>query len=966
MTDRWQQIEQIYHAALTRDDAKRAAYLQEACAGDDDLREEVESLLLHEKGAKSFLDAPAMKVAAKMFAENSGQSMIGRQLGAYRVVSLIGSGGMGEVYQAHDMKLGREVAIKVLPAIFLNDPERLSRFQREARMLASLNHPNIATIHGFEQIDGVNFLVMELVPGKTLAERIKAGPIQLEDALKIARQIAEALETAHERGVIHRDMKPANVKMTPDGRVKVLDFGLAKISGEESALDLSQAPTLSGMVSEEGRILGTPAYMSPEQARGLRVDKRTDIWAFGCVLYEMLTGRKPFEGQTLSDTIVAILKHEPDWNALPEKVPANIRRLLRRCLEKDSRQRLRDIGDARIELDDTTTDSTMPLASSSVGRRSSRELLAWTLVAVILATSIFILVRIRMIGVSSGSNAAPSFTRVTRLTSGPALDYGPAVSPDGKWVAYLSDSRGPVDLWVKFVAGGEAINLTASSTLGLPSRIDIGGLAISPDGTNISVDAGSTKDTPSNLYDAWVIPAPLGGIPRKLVQRGRALRWSPDGTKIAYVRAGASAGDSLLVADADGGNPREIVPIHGGMHLHWPAWSHDGKYIYFNYTISTSNSEPSSIYRVPAIGGHTEPVVASERRAEFPSLTPDGQGMIFAANPVTAELGLWWQSLRNLRSRPQSVTNGIGEYAEPSLSADGRKLAATLYDLQQSLVAIPAGARAGSDAPHPLTDGYGGDFDPALSPQGDRLVFSSARSGNRNLWTADSKGSEARPLTSGPTVDERPCYSPDGTRIAFVSARDNTRGIWVMNADGGAARVVVKAQVLDALSWSPDGQKIVYATPAGDVPGLSIVTVNDGSVQRLPTPGPATGPRWSPSGDMIAYVEARRASPDAPNSSRVAFVNASGEPVFTNLDQSPNVLNGFLAWSSDGRNLAAIVDPGATTGAVWVIDVGRKEPWRKLIDFPSGVRLRGAARSPDGMSLIVGQIRRTSDIVLFE
>ena len=348
--ERWQKIEQLYHAALTRDQNQRAAFLHEACLGDDALRQEIESLLVHGAETKSFLEAPAL-AAAKLFAEHPGQSFIGRQIGSYQIVSLLGTGGMGEVYQAQDTKLRRDVAIKVLPSAFLNDPERLSRFQREARMLASLNHPNIATIHGLEQADGVNYLVMELVPGETLAERLKTGPMKVEEALNVASQIAEALETVHLKGVIHRDLKPANVKVTPEGRVKVLDFGLAKASAVESAVDLSQAPTLTGLASEEGRILGTPAYMSPEQARGKAVDKRTDIWAFGCVLYELLTGRQAFRAETLSDTIVAILEREPDWQELPVETPTRIRDLLGRCLMKDSSRRLRDLGEACVVIE---------------------------------------------------------------------------------------------------------------------------------------------------------------------------------------------------------------------------------------------------------------------------------------------------------------------------------------------------------------------------------------------------------------------------------------------------------------------------------------------------------------------------------------------------------------------------------------------------------------------------------------
>src|SRR5882672_8132307 len=277
----------------------------------------------------------------------------GRRLGPYEILSAIGAGGMGEVYRAHDTKLGRDVAIKVLPANFVNDPERLSRFQREARMLAALNHANIATIYGLEQSGGVTCLVMELVSGETLAERVKAGPVGIEEALKIAAQIAEALEAAHEKNIIHRDLKPANVKVTPEGKVKVLDFGLAKaFEGDAANDDPSNSPTLSAAATMRGAILGTAAYMSPEQARGKVCDKRTDIWAFGCVLYELLAGKQAFQGESTTEILAAVLRGEPDWQALPASTPVKIRDLLQRCLQKDVNRRARDAGDARIEIEE--------------------------------------------------------------------------------------------------------------------------------------------------------------------------------------------------------------------------------------------------------------------------------------------------------------------------------------------------------------------------------------------------------------------------------------------------------------------------------------------------------------------------------------------------------------------------------------------------------------------------------------
>src|ERR1700730_10495829 len=288
----------------------------------------------------------------------------GTRLGSYEVVAQTDAGGMGEVYRAHDTKLGRDVAIKVLPANFVNDPERLSRFQREARMLAALNHTNIATIYGLEQCDGVTCLVMELVPGATIAERVKAGPLGIEEALKIAVQIQEALEAAHKKNIIHRDLKPANVKVTPEGKVKVLDFGLAKaFAGDGANEDPSNSPTLSMAATMHGVILGTAAYMSPEQARGKAVDKRTDIWAFGCVLYELLTCKQAFHGEDVTDILAAVVKGEPDWQTLPRSTPTKIRDLLRRCLQKDMNRRVRDAGDVRIEIEEALA---APASSESI------------------------------------------------------------------------------------------------------------------------------------------------------------------------------------------------------------------------------------------------------------------------------------------------------------------------------------------------------------------------------------------------------------------------------------------------------------------------------------------------------------------------------------------------------------------------------------------------------------------------
>jgi eukaryotic-like serine/threonine-protein kinase len=875
-------------------------------------------------------------------------------IGPYRILDKLGEGGMGEVYRARDTRLGRDVAIKVLPAAFTSDPDRLARFEREARTLAALNHPHIAAIYGIEEAKSGRALVLELVEGQTLGNRIAHG-LKVSDALAIGRQIASALDAAHEKGVVHRDLKPGNIMLTSGGAVKVLDFGLAKFDEQTPSADLTQSPTMTLSATREGVILGTAAYMSPEQTRGQVIDKRTDIWAFGCVLYEMLTGHAVFARETLSDTIAAILEHAPDWSLLPRDTPGSVRRLLQRCLEKNPSRRTRDIGDVQLELDEIEK-APVSAATSATPVRSSRFAVPFAVASIVAL----------VLGVAAtrpmwtAVDHAPVFTRVTQLGHGPAVEHGAAISPDGKWIAYLSNARGPTDVWVRFLSGGDPINLTATTTLGIQSRVDLGGLAISPDGSSIAFDAGATKDTPAPEYDAWVIPAPLGGAPRKVVQLGRALRWSPDGTHIAFVRPGSSAGDALFVARSDGGSPREVVALRGAMHIHWPVWSHDGRHIYFIYSISTANREPSSIYRVAAAGGPVEPVVTSARRAVFPFPMPDGRGLIYAANPTGVDLSLWWRPFDG--SEPTRLTTGVGEYSEPSVTADGRAMISSVIQVRQTLTVFPMSG--GAATPQPITDGSTGDFDPVLSPDGKRLVFSSSRSGFQNLWTSSPDGTMARALTSGNAFDERPAFSPDGTRLAFVSDRGERRGIWTMSADGGLPERLVDADVIDRLVWSPDGRRIVFAVTIGDAPALQSVSAADGTIERLRTPGPGLSP-FGFTDEVLGYLEPFPGGPGRPNINRVAFVRPSGDPVPIEVLRSLGLANGFAVLSSDGQRLAGIVEQGGSTSSIWVADLKRGTAFQKVTDLPANTRVRGAAWVGNDR-LIVGTIQRPSRLVLFD
>ena len=412
----------------------------------------------------------------------------GTKLGTYEVLSAIGAGGMGEVYQAHDTKLRRDVAIKVLPEAFAHDADRLSRFRREAQLLASLNHPNIATIHGLEDSNSTSYLVMELVPGETLAQRIKRdGAVPIEESLAIAKQIAEALEAAHEKGIIHRDLKPANVKLTPEGKVKVLDFGLAKaFAGDTSTEDMSNSPTLSMAATMQGVILGTAAYMSPEQARGKQVTKATDIFAFGAVLYELLTGKQAFHGEDVAGILAAVLRVEPDWSRLPENTPPAIHRLLHRCLQKDRRQRLQDATDARIEIEDAVS---APVAAETPGPSKSSRSISPALAALIGALALAAGIGIGAWFLKPAARQSAGVARLTLLVP-PGNDLGDfaslAVSPDGTEVAYAASgggvSRGGTQLYIR--------PLSSTESKALPGTEGAASPFFSPDGQWLGFFAG--------------------------------------------------------------------------------------------------------------------------------------------------------------------------------------------------------------------------------------------------------------------------------------------------------------------------------------------------------------------------------------------------------------------------------------------------------------------------------------------
>ncbi len=878
----------------------------------------------------------------------------GRRLGPYAIVAPLGAGGMGEVYRARDTRLDREVAIKVLPERFAGSPEALARFDREARAVAALSHPNILSLFDFGREDEIAYAVTELLQGETLRERLSRERLSERKAVEIAAAIADGLAAAHAAGIVHRDLKPENVFLTSDGRVKILDFGLARVDSAGDATSATSAPT-TPPPTEPGVVMGTAGYISPEQIRGRAADARSDIFAFGAVLYEMLTGERAFAGATTGESLAAILRDEPpEASAKSPAVSPAIDRLVSRCLQKGPDERFQSARDLAFALRESGS-GRVPSGGAEAAPPRAKGLRFLPAAGLALAT----FAAGWLLRPALARPGPPSFGRVVRLTHGPFRAFAPAISPDGKWIAYVSDARGQTDVWAKFVAGGEAVNLTEKSGLVVESRSDIGSPDISPDGSLISFGAAESPKRAFTDFTTWVIPAPLGGVPRRLLKRGLGARWSPDGRRIAYISPGGGGGDTLIVADADGGNPKEIQKTD--VHLHTAAWSSDGRFLYYLKCLMAFNDAPAELWRAPADGGPEERVVATSRRAIFPEPLPGGRGVVFSANPDSAELALWW--LPSPGRAPVRLTTGLGEFLGARSSRDGRAIVATLSDSRQALAALPLEGPAA--APRDLTGGEYGDRDPNLAAAGDRLVWSSARSGNRNLWIGAADGSGARPLTNGNSLDDHPVFSPDGKQVAFISSRKEGRGVWVIPSEGGAAREIYRGEVTGAPSWSPDGTEILIGARDRELSRLFRVSAADGRVSPLETPTGALAGSWNPKKPLIAYLIQEPASDEPkPKRNRLAFVDLSGRPQLTEIPPSPNFANGVLAWAPDGERLLGSSRATALPAELYVVDPRSPDPYRLAFRTPVGEQIRGAAWAADGSTIVLGLERARSDIVL--
>ena len=864
----------------------------------------------------------------------------GARLGPYDVTAQIGVGGMGEVYRATDTNLKRAVAIKVLPESVAGDAERLARFQREAEVLASLNHPNIASIYGLERAGGTTALVLELVEGPTLADRIAQGPIPIDEALPIARLIAHALEAAHEHGIIHRDLKPANIKLRPDGTVKVLDFGLAK-SFEQTRLprDLTESPTvLSPAPTLAGVILGTAAYMSPEQARGKGVDKRTDIWAFGCVLFEMLTGQKPFDGETLTDIVAAIVKNEPDWRALPLGTPAAVQSVIARCLKKDPVQRLRDIADGRFQIEEVLPD---PVASEA----RSRSRFGWRTLAVVAAAFVG---GVAMAGAWLLQTQKPTLPNplenalFSRVTNFEGTERSAAISRDGRFVAFRSDQDGPLDVWLTQIGTGRFLNVTK----GIDDEFatDTPSCGFSADGSEIWVSGGPGRRL-------RVLPL-MGGTPRPFLSDSAvAVAWSPDGTRIVYHLQ--DAGDSVFVADRTGANARQIFRRRANEHNHFLIWSVDGRWIYF--TSGTPETKEMDLWRVSPDGGSPERLTTHNSDVAYP--TPiDSRTVVYVSHDEDGS-GPWLWAIDVERKLTRRVSFGVEKYLSVAATPDGSQLAATVANPSASLWSVPIFpdrlAEEADVKPFRLSTAHSSAPRFGAGP----LFYLSSLGAGDGVWRFhDGQSTEIWKGADG-SVLSPPDVSRDGQKVAIILRRNGKLRLHVLSAEGGELRALADSiDVRGAASWSPDGKWIVVRGNEDGSPGLFKIPADGGKPIRLTT-GVALNPVWSPDGNVIAY-----GGPNVSSLAPLLAIRPDGAPV--RLSEIKLRRDGErLRFAPDGSLIYMQGELRAQN--FWRLDLATMTA-RPLTHLQQRDTMRTFDVTADGKQIIFDRLRDNSDIVLID
>jgi eukaryotic-like serine/threonine-protein kinase len=831
--EQWQQVQDLFHAALEKEPAERSVFLEHACGGNESLRHEVAWLISAHETEDHFIDLPGYVAARDVLADHHFEP--GEVLAHYKIQTALGSGGMGEVYLSEDTKLNRKVALKLLPPHFTINPDRVRRFEREARAASALNHPNIVTIYEIGQSDSAHFIATEFVEGKTLRQLINEKPFTLNETLNVSLQVAEALSGAHAAGIVHRDIKPENIMIRRDGYVKILDFGLAKLTEQQTNESDLETPTL--LQTNPGLVMGTAGYMSPEQARGQKVDARSDIFSLGVVLYEMITGRAPFEGDSQSDVIAAILKTEPSplGKYLPE-APRELERIVTKALRKDREERYQVVKDLLLDLKSlkrefdpgvkperasgavapARTTSSAEYLIGQIKRHKRGALLGLAILVLIVAGLVLGLSQFLGQHQPPGRASGPA-TRVVPFTTFPGSELSPTFSPDGNQIAFAWDGEkgDNFDIYVKLIDAGGPVRLTTNPAADLSP-------AWSPDGRYIAF----SRVTKSEL-GIFIIPA-LGGPERKLstaspISQAAAvdirdsamdlalqLSWSPDGKFLAFsAQETPQEPSSIFLLSLETLEKRKLMPPPPGSYwgdLH-PAFSPDGMTLAFT---REAVSGIHDLYLVPAVGGEPRRLTFDNQRISCLTWTPDGREIIFSSNSGGGN-SLW--RIPASGGTPERLAAGGENGQSPALSRQGNRLAygQSIGDLDIWRIELPNPA---GKEPTKFISSTRAEFHQQFSPDGKRIAFQSNRSGTHEIWVCDSEGLNCTQLTffGGPPAGS-PRWSPDSQRIAFDCILAGNKDIYVVSVEGGTPRRLTTEPSDEVRpSWSRDGRWIYFGS----------------------------------------------------------------------------------------------------------------------------------------------------------
>jgi Tol biopolymer transport system component/serine/threonine protein kinase len=874
--------------------------------------------------------------------------MIGTSLSHYRIVEKLGSGGMGEVYVAEDTKLSRRVALKVLPPEMAENAERRARFEREAKAVAALDHPNIVTIHSVEEAEGVHFYTMQLVKGKTLTELISKKGMSLNKFFEIAIPLADAVSAAHEQGIIHRDLKPDNLMVSDEGRLKILDFGLAKLKPQYAEEGASELPTQSA--TAEGRIVGTVAYMSPEQAEGKQIDNRSDIFSIGIILYEMATGERPFKGDTAASLLSSIIKDTPQSaTEVNPNIPRDLGKIIRRCLVKDTEHRYQTAKDLRNELEELKQEVDSGEALEGLTTATVRPKTKWHIhialvVAVVLAGILGYQLRLGEVPEETAElHLRGTFTRLTSL---PGNELDPAPSPDGEFFVYSGgDASGNYDIYLQRVGGEKAINLTESSAE------DDFTPAYSPDGRYIAFR--SERDG-GGIF----LMGATGESVRRLTDFGFNPTWSPDGEEIAFATHETiwdrRAGESQVWAVRARSGEKRLVTKEDAVD---PSWSPNGHRIAFCSIYRDGNRE---IYTLPATGGEATAVTQDAQRDEHPVWSPDGKYLYFSSNRG-GSTALWRVRIDEASGRaldvPQPVTSGgTASRHSAGFSKDGERIAYVeeVTSLNLEKIAFNPERAVIEGQPIPITRGPSQLWLPDVSPDGTWLTYMEGFP-HRDIAIMRQDGTERRRLMNDVPADLYPRWSPDGKKIAFHSHKGSSTEIYIINPDGSGRKQItdMAGQSLYFPTWSPSGSRMAYVN--GTERASYIFDPNVPWHAQIPERLPPLGDgensfwvfSWSPNGRWLAgFARGAEWTPHGV----VIYSHETGEY------QKLTEYGGYPEWLSDSRRLLFWHQ-----GAIFVVDVETRDVREVFRPTPGGAR-NAVSLSPDNRWLYFAHWVRQADI----